>query len=223
MTRLLALGVLASGQGTTLEALAEQAAGGHIPARIALVLSDRPSAPVLEKARRRGLATAILPLRSMPPEKWTAQSTQILRDAGVELVVLDGFLSILPPNFTKAWEGRAINFHPSLLPKYGGKGMYGDRVHAAVLAAGETETGATVHIVTDEVDGGPVLAQQKVLVEPGDTVESLRARVQAAERVALYSVITRFAEGEWPLPYRERSGRAGSRGTGRDPLSGASA
>ncbi|MGC2288652.1 MAG: phosphoribosylglycinamide formyltransferase [Thermoplasmata archaeon] len=223
MPRRLALGILASGEGTTVEALAEQAAGGHVPARIALVFSDRPYAPVLEKARRRGLATAVLPLKGTLPEKWTANATTILTEAGVELVVLAGFLSILPPSFTKVWEGRAINIHPSLLPRYGGKGLYGDKVHAAVLAGGDAETGATIHLVTDEVDGGPVLAQQSVLVEPGDTPERLRLRVQAAERVALYSVITRFAEGEWPLPYRGSPGRARSRRTGTDPLSGSSA
>jgi phosphoribosylglycinamide formyltransferase 1 len=223
MARRLALGVLASGEGTTLDALAEQAAGGHVPARITLVVSDRPYAPVLEKARRRGLATAVLPLKGVSPEKWTAQANRILHEAGVELVVLAGFLSILPPEFTKAWEGRAINIHPSLLPRYGGKGLYGDKVHAAVLAAGDAETGATIHLVTDDVDGGPVLAQQKVMVEPSDTPERLRHRVQAAERVALYSVIERFAEGDWPLPYRPPSGGARSRRTDSDPLSGPSA
>lgn len=222
MPRLVAVGMLASGEGTTMEALAEQAAGGHVPARISLVLSDRPSAPVLEKARRRGLATAVLPVRGVPPEKWSTDATRVLSDAGVELVVLAGFLAILPSPFVRTWEGRAINLHPSLLPRYGGRGFYGDKVHAAVLAAGDSETGASINLVTDEVDGGPVIAQQKVLVEPGDTPESLRHRVQAAERVALYSVITRFAEGEWPLPYRGPSDRSGSRGPGRDPLSGAS-
>lgn len=223
MPRRLALGVLASGEGTTLDALAEQAAGGHVPARVAIVLSDRPYAPVLEKARRRGLATAVLPLKGTPPDKWAARATQILKEAGVELVILAGFLSIVPPTFTKTWEGRAINIHPSLLPRYGGKGLYGDRVHAAVLAAGDAETGATIHLVTDDVDGGPVLAQQRVMVEPGDTPERLRLRVQAAERVALYSVIAHFAEGEWPLPYRDPSGRTRSRRTDSDPLSGPSA
>jgi phosphoribosylglycinamide formyltransferase 1 len=223
MPRRLALGVLASGEGTTLEALAEQAAGGHIPAHVAIVLSNRPYAPVLERARRRGLATALLPLKGVSPEKWAAQATKILRDAGVELVVLAGFLAMLPPAFTSVWEGRMINIHPSLLPRYGGKGMYGDHVHAAVLAAGEQETGATIFLVTDELDQGPILAQQKVVVEPGDTPEQLRLRVQAAERVALYTVIARFAEGEWPLPYRDPSGRTRSRRTDSDPLSGSSA
>lgn len=219
----LALGVLASGEGTTLEALAEQASGGHVPARIAIVISDRPYAPVLEKARRRGLATAVFPLKGVPPEKWTARTTHVLTEAGVELVVLAGFLSILPPAFTKQWEGRAVNLHPSLLPQYGGRGLYGDKVHAAVLAAGEKETGATVHLVTQDVDAGPILAQQRVRVERDDTPETLRRRVQAAERVALYSVISRFAEGDWSLPYRDPPGRARSWRTDRDPLSGPSA
>jgi phosphoribosylglycinamide formyltransferase 1 len=223
MPRRLAIGVLASGEGTTLDALAEQAAGGHVPARITMVISDRPYAPVLEKARRRGLATAVLPLKGTPEAKWTNQATKLLTDAGVELVVLAGFLSIVPPSFTKIWEGRAINIHPSLLPRYGGRGLYGDKVHAAVLAAGDRETGATIHLVTDDVDGGPVLAQQRVLIEPGDTPERLRHRVQAAERVALYSVIARFAEGEWPLPYRDPLGRTRSRRSDSDPLSGPSA
>jgi phosphoribosylglycinamide formyltransferase 1 len=223
MPRQVALGVLASGEGTTLDALAEQAAGGHVPARIAIVLSDRPYAPALEKARRRGLATAVLPLKGTTPEKWTSRVTKILVEAGVELVVLAGFLSILPASFTKVWEGRVINIHPSLLPRYGGKGLYGDKVHAAVLAGRDAESGATIHLVTEEVDGGPVLAQQRVRVEPGDTPETLRLRVQAAERVALFSVITRFAEGEWPLPYREPPGGTRSRRTDSDPLSGSSA
>ncbi len=223
MPRRLTLGVLASGEGTTLDALAEQAAGGHVPARIAIVVSDRPYAPVLEKARRRGLATSVLPLKGTSPDEWSARATKVLTEAGVELVVLAGFLSILPPAFTKAWQGRAVNIHPSLLPRYGGKGLYGDKVHAAVLAAGDAETGATIHLVNDDVDGGPVLVQQKVLVERGDTPESLRHRVQAAERVALYSVISRFAEGDWPLPYRDPPGRARSRRTDGDPLTGPSA
>jgi phosphoribosylglycinamide formyltransferase-1 len=218
VTHSLALGVLVSGEGTTLDALAEQTAGGHVPARIAIVLSDRPYAPALEKARRRGLATAVLPRRGTSPDGWSAQATRVLTEAGVELVVLAGFLSILPPEFTQAWAGRAINIHPSLLPRYGGSGLYGDRVHAAVLAAGETMTGATIHLVTDAVDGGPVLAQQRVPVEPGDTPERLRLRVQAAERVALYGVIARFAEGDWPLPYREPSGGSRERRSeGRPP------
>ena len=173
MPRQLVLGVLASGEGTTLEALAEQTAGGHVPARVALVLSDPASAPVLEKARRRGLATAVLPVRGVPPERWANDATRILTEAGVELLVLAGFLSILPPPFVKTWEGRAINIHPSLLPRYGGKGFFGNKVHAAVLAAGDAETGASINLVNDEVDGGPVIAQQKVRVEAGDTPDAL--------------------------------------------------
>lgn len=218
MSSPLAVAVFASGEGTTLEALAEQAAGGHVPIRIVLVLSDRPTAAVIEKARRRGLPTVVLPLRGEDAQRWTQEASQLLRTAGTSLVLLAGFLSVLPPVFVRQWEGRIINTHPALLPKFGGKGMYGDRVHAAVLAAGESETGATVHLVTEELDAGPILAQQRVPVEPGDTPETLRHRVQTAERVALYSVLGRFAEGQLPLPYRGPAGRPRSRDT--DPKSG---
>ena len=164
----------------------------------------------------------MLPLRGAAPAQWAEESTRVLRSAGAGLIVLAGFLSVLPPSFVRQWEGRIINTHPALLPKFGGKGMYGDRVHAAVLAAGETESGATVHLVTEELDAGPVLAQQRVPVEPGDTPESLRRRVQTAERVALYSVLERFAEGQLPLPYRGAPGRPPSRGTDRKSGPGAS-
>ncbi len=218
MTSPLAVAVFASGEGTTLDALAEQAAGGHVPVRIVLVLSDRASAPVLERARRRGLPTTVLALRGAVPETWADEASRRLRSAGASLVVLAGFLSVLPPEFVRRWEGRIINLHPALLPKFGGKGMYGDRVHAAVLAAGETESGATVHLVTEDLDAGPILIQQRVPVEPDDTPERLRHRVQTAERVALFSVLERFAGGQLPLPYRGPPGRPPSRGT--DPSVG---
>ncbi len=201
MTRRLPIGVLVSGEGTTLDGLAELALGDHLPARIALVVADRPHAPALEKARRRGLPTLVLPSRGVVPDAWAARLTTELIDQGVELVVLAGFLTILPPSFVARWQGRAINIHPSLLPRYGGPGMYGARVHAAVLAAHDPETGATVHLVTGDVDGGPTIAQERVPVEPGDTPETLRARVHPAEVALLAATIRRFADGALPLPY----------------------
>ncbi len=200
----LAVAVFASGEGTTFEAVAEAAAGGHLPIRVAVVVSDRASAPVLERARRRGLPTAVLPTRSASGAEWARRATEVLEPAGTELVLLAGFLSILPPAFTRRWAGRTINLHPSLLPRYGGRGFYGLKVHAAVLAAGDAETGATVHLVTDAVDGGPILRQQRVPVLPGDTPERLRDRVRDAERVALFDVLERFATRRWRLPYAPR-------------------
>lgn len=201
MTRALPVAVLVSGEGTTLEGLAEMAAGGHLPIRICLVVSDRPNIPAIERARRRGIPTVVLPTRGADPEAWSDRLTKELVDQSVELVVLAGFLSILPTRWVERWSGRAINIHPALLPLHGGRGMYGMRVHRAVLEAGETVSGATVHMVTTDVDGGPRVAQEKVPVYPGDTPEALRARLHPVEVGLLAATLRRFAEGELPLPY----------------------
>ena len=204
MTRPLPIGVLVSGEGTTLDGLAELVLGNHLPARIALVVADRPHAKAIERARLRGLPTIALPTHGVVPEAWSARLTMELVDQGVELVVLAGFLTILPPRWLARWKGRAINVHPSLLPRYGGPGMYGRRVLEAALRAGDHETGVTVHLVTDAVDGGPTIAQEAVPIEPGDTVESLRARLHPVEVALLAATIRRFAEGALPLPYPDR-------------------
>lgn len=201
MVRLLPVAVLASGEGTTLERLAEAIAGGHVPARVVLVVSDRPYAPAIERARRRGLPTSVLPFRGVPPDAWARKLGALLEERGAEVVLLAGFLAILPDAFVRAWSGRVVNLHPSLLPRHGGPGMFGDRVHAAVLAAGDAETGATVHLVTSDVDAGPVLWSERVPVAPGDTPATLRERVRPAEDRALREVLRRFADGTWALPY----------------------
>jgi phosphoribosylglycinamide formyltransferase 1 len=203
VSRVLPIAVLVSGEGTTLDALAELAAGGHLPARIVLVVSDRPHAPAIEKARRRGLPTLVVPTHGVDAAVWAAQLTAAIAEQGAELVVLAGFLSILPPSWVARWAGRAVNLHPSLLPQYGGKGMYGKHVHEAVLAARERTTGATVQLVTSEVDGGPPIAQERIPVVPDDTVDTLRARLHPVEVNLLASTIRRFAEGSLPLPYAE--------------------
>lgn len=201
MARALAVGVLVSGEGTTLDGLAEMAAGGHLPARFALVVSDRPHAPAIERSRVRGLPTLVVPTHGVDPEGWAARLTVELEARGVELVVLAGFLSILPSSWVAHWRGRAINLHPSLLPRYGGPGMYGRKVLEAILAAHERTTGATVHLVTDEVDGGPPIAQERIPVVPDDTPETLRARLAPVEVRLLALTIRRFVEGTLPLPY----------------------
>jgi len=204
VTRTLPVAVLVSGEGTTLEGLAELAVGGHLPIRICLVVSDRPNIPAIERARRRGIPTVVLPTKGVDPDVWSDKLSQELVDKGVELVVLAGFLSILPRRWVERWAGRAVNIHPALLPRHGGPGMYGMRVHRAVLAAGETETGASVHVVTAEVDGGPVVAQEKVPVLPGDTPDAIRARLHPVEVALLAATLRRFAEGDLPLPYSGR-------------------
>jgi phosphoribosylglycinamide formyltransferase 1 len=201
VTRTLSIAVLVSGEGTTLEGLAELAVGGHLPVRIALVVSDRPHAPAIERARVRGIPTIVLPARGVDPNVWSDRLTAELLEKGVELVVLAGFLSILPSRWVERWQGRAINIHPSLLPRHAGPGMYGMRVHRAVLASGEPETGASVHLVTSAVDAGPIIAQERLPVLSNDTPESLRARLHPVEVALLASTIRRFAEGQLPLPY----------------------
>jgi phosphoribosylglycinamide formyltransferase-1 len=207
----LALGVLASGEGTTLDGLAAAIAGESDSVRIALVVSDRPGATALERARRRGLATSVVPHRAADPEGWSRRITAELEGADVELVVLAGFLSILPESWVERWRGRAVNLHPSLLPRYGGRGMHGRRVHEAVLAAGDRETGVTVHLVTSDVDGGPSIAQQRVAVRPGDSPESLRGRLRPVEVQLLADTVRRFADGSLPLPYPGGDDRARER------------
>jgi phosphoribosylglycinamide formyltransferase-1 len=201
MPRTLSVGVLVSGEGTTLDALAEMAGGGHLPAQFALVVSDRAHAPAIERARARGLPTLVLPTYGVDPEVWGDRLTKELEARGIELVVLAGFLSILPSSWVTHWNGRAVNLHPSLLPRYGGPGMYGRRVHEAVLAGGERTTGATVHLVTDDIDGGPPIVQERIPVVPDDTPDTLRERLAPVEVALLALAIRRFAEGTIPLPY----------------------
>ena len=197
----LPIAVLASGEGTTCEALAGAIAAGRLDARIALVVVDRPGAHVIDRAQSLGLETIVLPRSSARPPEWSRLLTELLRARGVGLVVLAGFLAILPPDFVATWSGRVINLHPSLLPRHGGRGMYGRRVHEAVLAAHEAETGVTVHLVTEAVDAGPTLWQARLPVAPDDTPDSLRARLRPLELAGLTAVISAFAEGRWTLPY----------------------
>jgi phosphoribosylglycinamide formyltransferase 1 len=197
----LAVGVLASGEGTTMEGLARAAAEPGAPFRVAVVISDRPGVPAIGRAERAGVPAVVIPSRGPGSEGWPDRVTAELRARGVGLVVLAGYLSILPSPWLEAWRGRAVNTHPSLLPRFGGRGMYGDHVHEAVIAAGERETGATVHLLTGDVDGGPPIAQARLDVRPDDTPASLRARLRPVEIGLLVDTVRAFAEGRLPLPY----------------------
>lgn len=195
------LGVLVSGTGTTLLAIEEACRQGRLPARIALVTSDREECPALRAAEERGLAVERLPRpKSLPPGRWEEALDAALQRHRVELVVLAGFLRILPASFLVAWSGRVINLHPSLLPKFGGPGMYGPRVYEAVIASGDRETGATVHLVTAEVDRGPVLQQRRWPVQPGESAEELAKRQKPMEHALIVDVIGSFAARPRPPP-----------------------
>jgi len=191
--------VLVSGNGSNLQALidAERAgvfsarnANGDPEDRIAAVVSDRPGVYALERAKAAGIPAFVEePQVKLPkPERRKELSGRVLgiaRKHRADLIILAGFLSILQGEILREYEGRIINLHPALLPKYGGGGMYGSRVHQAVLAAGERESGCTVHWVDEGTDTGPRLLRRKVPVLPGDTAETLAERVHREEHLAI--------------------------------------
>lgn len=174
---------LASGSGSTVEHLIKAIKDGTLPHELALVVTDRANAGVLAVCEKHGIPTAIVnPAFHKDPSSWDETLLSILSKYDVEFVLLAGFLRRIGKQVLTQFSGRIINTHPSLLPKYGGKGMYGRNVHSAVLAAGEKETGVSIHLVIDEYDAGQVLAQKTVIIESGDTAESLESRVKAIEK-----------------------------------------
>jgi phosphoribosylglycinamide formyltransferase-1 len=174
----LRVAVLASGGGSNLQAILDYlgALGDASAAEVAFVASDRAGAGALAKARAQHVSTAVIANPADGPAL-----LQLLELHQVDCVALAGYLKFVPREVTARWAGRIVNIHPALLPKFGGAGMYGRHVHEAVLAAGETETGATVHQVDGVYDRGAIIAQARVPVEPGDTPDSLAARVLDAE------------------------------------------
>jgi formyltetrahydrofolate-dependent phosphoribosylglycinamide formyltransferase len=191
------LAVCVSGRGSNLVALLDALAGSPL-ARVVLVLSNRPEAPALAKARDRGIPAAALRDPS-DTQEWLRQ----LQSERVDLVVLAGYLKLVPAGVIAAYQNRIVNIHPSLLPAFGGPGMYGRRVHEAVLASGTQVTGATVHLVDEQYDRGQILAQAQVPVLPGDTPEVLAARVLRAEHALLPAVVLKAAEAGRPVPLAE--------------------
>jgi phosphoribosylglycinamide formyltransferase-1 len=167
------VGVLISGRGSNLSALIAAQDASY---KIILVISNVEGAGGLDKARAAGIATAVIPHGGKSREAFDAELDAALRAAGAELVVLAGFMRILSDGFVRSWEGRLINIHPSLLPAY-----RGTKVHERVIAAGERESGASVHFVVPELDAGPVIAQTSVPVHDSDTPETLAMRVLGVE------------------------------------------
>lgn len=186
------IAVLASGGGSNCDALcsAIDAHGASSPARVVLVASNRASAGALSKAAARGITTSVI---TDPTDG--AALLALLRAHAIDLVVLAGYLKLVPAIVTAAFARRIVNVHPALLPAFGGHGMYGQHVHAAVLAAGCTVTGVTVHLVDEQYDRGAILAQWPVPVHPGDTAEQLAARVLAAEHRLLPHTVLALASG----------------------------
>lgn len=182
------IAILASGEGTNAEAIARHFAGSA-DIEVAIMICNRRDAGVYARMERLGI-----PCRYYGKEEWSGPAagdkvTRELLDAGVDLVVLAGFLAIIPQRMLDAFPRAIINIHPSLLPKYGGRGMWGHHVHEAVLASGDTESGITIHYVTADVDGGDIIEQVKCSVLPDDTPDTLAARIHPLEHEAFPRVI----------------------------------
>ena len=190
MARKCPVGVLISGRGSNLQALIDASFAESFPAEIVLVIANVEGAYGLVRARTAGIATRVIPHNGKSREDFGAELDAALREAGVEIVCLAGFMRILSDGFARAWEGKLLNIHPSLLPAY-----KGTRVHERVLEAGEKQSGASVHFVVPELDAGPVISQATVPVLAGDTPETLAARVLEAEHRLYPTAVRLVCEG----------------------------
>lgn len=204
---MLNIAVLVSGGGSNLQALIDAKTRGELPrGRLALVVSSKARAYALKRAEAAGIQTAVLRPADYPSSEHYAEAlTALLTEAKIDLIVLAGFLVVLPKSFTQRFAGRIINVHPSLIPSFCGPGYYGLRVHQAALDYGVKLTGATVHYVTEVVDGGRIILQKGVEVHPDDTPETLQRRVmEEAEWVILPKAVAllcdKFTNTEGELP-----------------------
>ena len=200
--------VLVSGSGTNLQALLDAEKSGDLGSspssdpdrgKIALVVSDRKDAYAVERAKASGVPAVVAePDKTLPAnerrQKLSDYILQLAETHHIDLIVLAGFLSILTGEIVQRYSGKMINLHPSLLPKFGGKGMYGEKVHRAVLDAGETESGCTVHLVDAGTDTGPILLQRKVPVLPCDTPHTLAERIHPEEHIAIVEAVKMMVE-----------------------------
>lgn len=208
--------VFASGGGSNFQALldhARRAAAERtrrgVPAddaawEIALLVTDKPDAGAVERARSAGVPAAVVATQGRDPGDVARELAGILDAHRVDIVLLAGYLKLVPAEVVSRWRGRILNIHPALLPDFGGQGMYGVRVHRAVLESGARESGATVHLVDEEYDRGAILAQRRVAVHPGDTPEALAARILEVEHrlypEAVDNLCAALAAGVTPVP-----------------------
>lgn len=201
MSAPLRLGFLASHAGTSMRAIVQAIAAGVLPAEACMVVSNNRDAAALPFADAAGIPRRHVSAGTEGSEQ--AADLAICRsfqDAGAEWLVLSGYLRKVGPITLGRYQGRILNIHPALLPKFGGRGLYGRRVHEAVLAAGETVSGVTVHLVDGEYDHGPIIAQRQVPVLPDDAVETLQQRIAEAEPAFFVEVLQAIAAGRLPVP-----------------------
>lgn len=195
------LGVLASHHGTTLQAMIDACQAGTLAATVAVVISNNSQSGAAQRASRHDIPFIHLSGQTHPaPAALDEAIGNALEKHGVGLVVLAGYMKKLGPRTLGRFRGRVLNTHPALLPHFGGQGMYGSRVHEAVLATGVATTGVTLHLVDSEYDTGPTVAQCTVPVHPHDTVETLAARVQKRERAFLVETLQGIIAGRIRLP-----------------------
>jgi formyltetrahydrofolate-dependent phosphoribosylglycinamide formyltransferase len=181
------LGVLGSTNGTDLQAILDAVSAGELDADVAVVISNRTGAYILERAEINNVSSFFISHKGKKREEFDGEITAVLKEHSVDLVLLIGFMRILSPEFCRVWQDRILNVHPSLLPKYAG-GM-DINVHEEVLKNKDTETGCTIHFVNEVVDAGPILIQKKCDVDPDDTVDSLKTKVQTLEGEAFIEAI----------------------------------
>lgn len=195
------IAVLASHFGSTLQALLDAHHAGRLAVTPRLVISNNSGSEALKRAERAGLVALHLSSATHPgPGALDRAIVAALEAHGIDLVVLAGYMKKLGQGVLERYSGRILNTHPALLPKFGGKGMYGNRVHEAVLAAGERESGATIHLVDSDYDTGAVVAQVRVPVLPSDDAEALAERVKQAEKQLLIETLDALGRGELTLP-----------------------
>ena len=184
--------VFASGNGSTLQSIIDSIHSHELEAQIDLVVSDNPNAYALKRAKSNNIDTYIIQNKNFAQRD--SELSNVLSKYAIDLIVLAGYLKMIGPNLLEKYT--IINTHPSLLPKYGGKGMHGMHVHKAVIEAHEKYSGATIHFVNQEYDKGSIISQTQVEVLPNDTAETLSQKVQTAEKIQLIQVLNRFVRNE---------------------------
>lgn len=190
------IAVCASGEGSNFEAIVSASRKGELDAEVVGLIVNRPGAGSVSRAQRLGVSVAVLPRKAFTTfDEWDQAISKQLVDWGTSWVALAGYLALIGPQVLASFSSRVVNTHPSLLPKFGGAGMYGEKVHDAVLRAGETQTGVSIHLVDKEYDRGRILWQEPIPVLPDDTVESLSARVKAFENQVYPRILNELVTG----------------------------
>ena len=196
------IGVLASGGGTNLQAIIDACERGEIKGDVAVVISDKSDAFALERARKKNIPAIHIPPKGLKREEHEKLVDEAMSKHGADLVVLAGYMRILTPWLIEKYRGRMMNVHPALLPSFGGEGMYGEHVHEAVLRSGCKVSGCTVHFVSTEVDGGPIILQESVPVLDDDTPESLANRIHPVEHRLYVKAVALYAAGKLKMEGR---------------------